>query len=167
MIYIHAAVLMFFSTVAINAWADENKSCYELAGYAAETSELIYLDEIDVALAIPICKSEFEDHACKVLGVSGDRVREVLGERGHDTDADFEAAYESAGAAFTRQKMSHILCSLELVYYETEIGRQLTEDERLERYTNWNIGLNMETLNAYYYTAVGQEEAEEKKSEAE
>ena len=108
---------------------------------------------------------EFEDHAYKVLGVSGDRVREVLGERGHDIDADFEAAYEFAGAAFMRQKMSHILCSLELVYYETEIGRQLTEDERLERYTNWDIGLNMETLNAYYYTAISQEEAEEKKSE--
>ena len=40
---------------------------------------------------------EFEDHAYKVLGVSGDRVREVLGERGHDIDADFEAAYEFAG----------------------------------------------------------------------
>ena len=74
---------------------------------------------------------EFEDHAYKVLGVSGERVREVLGERGHDIDADFEAAYEFAGAAFMRQKMSHILCSLELVYYETEIGRQLTEDESL------------------------------------
>ena len=103
---------------------------------------------------------EFEQHAYKVLGVSGDRVREVLGERGHDIDADFEAAYEFAGAAFMRQKMSHILCSLELVYYETEIGRQLTEDERLERYTNWDIGLNMETLNAYYYTATSQEQAE-------
>ena len=60
MIYIQAAVLMFFSTVAINALADENKSCHELAGYVAETNELIYLDEIDAALAIPICKSEFE-----------------------------------------------------------------------------------------------------------
>ena len=109
---------------------------------------------------------EFEDHAYKVLGVSGDRVREVLGERGHDIDADFEAAYEFAGAAFMRQKMSHTLCSLELVYYETKIGRQLTEDERLERYTNWDIGLNMETLNAYYYTAISQQEAEEQQSEA-
>ena len=26
---------------------------------------------------------EFEDHAYKVLGVSGDRVWEILGERGH------------------------------------------------------------------------------------
>ena len=108
---------------------------------------------------------EFEDHAYKVLGVSGDRVREVLGERGHDIDADFEAAYEFAGAAFMRQKMSHILCSLELVYYETEIGRQLTEDERLERYTSWDIGVNEETLNAYYSTYGRQQEAEEQKNE--
>ena len=108
---------------------------------------------------------EFEDHAYKVLGVSGDRVREVLGERGHDIDADFEAAYKFAGAAFMRQKMSHILCSLELVYYEAEIGRQLTEDERLERYTNWDIGLNIETLNAYYYTCITQQELAEQNSE--
>ena len=108
---------------------------------------------------------EFEQHAYKVLCVSGDRVREVLGERGHDIDADFEAAYKFAGAAFMRQKMSHILCSLELVYYEAEIGRQLTEDERLERYTNWDIGLNIETLNAYYYTCITQQELAEQNSE--
>jgi len=109
---------------------------------------------------------EFEDHAYTVLGVSGDRVREVLGERGHDLDAEFEAAYEFAGAAFMRQKMSHVLCALELVYHETEIGRELTKDEKLQRYTNWDIGLNMETLNAYYYTAISQQEAAEQKSEA-
>ena len=57
-----------------------------------------------------------------------------------------------------RQKMSHILCSLELVYYKTKIGRELTKDEKLQRYTNWDVGLNMETLNAYYYTAVSQQE---------
>ena len=62
---------------------------------------------------------DFEYHAYQVLSVSGDRVREVLSERGHDIDADFEAAYEFAGAAFMCQKMRHILCSLELVYYET------------------------------------------------
>ena len=90
----------------------------------------------------------------------------MLGERGHDIDADFEAAYGFAGVAFIRQKMSHILCSLELVYHETKIGRQLSEDERFERYKNWDIGLNMETLNAYYYTAISQQEATEQKSEA-
>ncbi|MDC0649880.1 hypothetical protein OAQ37_05160 [Alphaproteobacteria bacterium] len=109
---------------------------------------------------------EFEDHAYKVLGVSGDRVREVLGERGHDLNADFEAAYAFAGAAFMRQEMSYVLCSLEQVYYETEIGRELTDDEQLERYTNWNIGLNEETLNAYYSTGGRQQEAEERRKTA-
>ena len=104
---------------------------------------------------------EFEDHAYKVLGVSGDRVREVLGERGQNLDAEFEAACEFAGAAFMRQKMSHVLCALELVYHEIEIGRELTKDEKLQRFTNWNIGLNMETLNAFYYTSIGQQEAVE------
>ena len=66
---------------------------------------------------------EFETHCQHVLSVSSGRVREVLLERGHDIFEEFEAAYEFAGAAFMRQKMSHILCSLELVYYETEIGR--------------------------------------------
>ncbi len=32
--------------------------------------------------------------------------------------------------------------------------------DRLERYTNWDIGLNMETLNAYYYTAISRKEVE-------
>ena len=100
------------------------------------------------------------------MGISGDRVREVLDERGHDLDAEFEAADEFAGATFMRQKMSHVLFALELVYHETEIGRELTKDEKLKRFTNWNIDLNMETLNAYYYTAISQQEAAEQKSEA-
>ena len=106
---------------------------------------------------------EFEDHAYKVLGVSGDRVREVLGERGHDIDADFEAAYEFAGAAFMRQSMSWRLCALEQLYHETRIGRELTDDEQLERFSNWDVGLNAEILNAYYYTGMAQHEAEEQK----
>ena len=32
--------------------------------------------------------------------------------------------------------------------------------DRLERYTNWDIGPNMETLNACYYTAISQKEVE-------
>ena len=73
-------------------------------------------------------------------------------ERGHDIFQKFEAAYVSTGAAFMRQSMSFRLCMLEQVYRETEIGREPTYDEQLERYTNWNIGLNSQTINDYYYT---------------
>ena len=37
---------------------------------------------------------------------------------------------------------------------------------RMEKIYSKELGLNMETLNAYYYTAISQQEAEEKKSEA-
>ena len=67
-------------------------------------------------------------------------------------------------AQVMRQEMSYVLCSLEQVYHEIEIGRELTKDERLARYAGWNIGLNEQTLSAYYNTYGRQQEAEEQKS---
>ena len=104
---------------------------------------------------------EFEANCQHVLGVSGDRVREVLLERGHDIFQEFEAAHAFAGPTFMRQSMSWRLCMLEQVYHETEIGRELTDDEQLERFTNWGIGVNEETLNAYYSTCGRQQEEAE------
>ena len=109
---------------------------------------------------------EFETHCQHVLSVSSDRVREVLLERGHDIFEEFEAAYEFAGAAFMRQSMSWRLCALEQVYHETKIGRELTDDEQLERFTNWDVGLNAEILDADYHTCMTQQGAEEQWSEA-
>ena len=93
---------------------------------------------------------EFEQNSFKVLGVPGDRVREVLGARGENIDADFEAAWEYGGASYMRVSMSMILATLELVYYQTEIDRELTEDERIQRYESFEIGLNREIMDAWY-----------------
>ena len=109
---------------------------------------------------------EFEANFQHVLGVSGDRVREVLLERGHDIFDEFEVAYEFAGAAFMRQSMSWRLCALEQVYHETKIGRALTDDEQLERFTSWNVGLNAEILDTYYNTCITQQDTEKQKNEA-
>ena len=51
-----------------------------------------------------------------------------------------------------RQRMSFHLCMFEQVYHETEIGQEPNDEEQLERYTNWNIGHNSQTINDYYYT---------------
>ena len=101
---------------------------------------------------------EFEANCRHILGVSSDRVKEVLLECGHDIFQEFEVTYEFAGDAFMRQSMSWRLCALEQVYHETKIGRELTDDEQLERFTNWDVGLNAEILNAYYYTCMTQQE---------
>ena len=45
---------------------------------------------------------EFEANYRHVLGVSSDRVREVLIEHGHHIFQEFEAAYEFAGSAVRR-----------------------------------------------------------------
>ena len=64
------------------------------------------------------------------------------------------------------QSMSWRLCALEQVYHEMKISRELTDDEQLERFTNWDVGLNAEILDAYYYTCMTQQDAEKQKNEA-
>ena len=46
---------------------------------------------------------EFEANSYKLLGIPGNRVREMLAKYGEDTDAKFEAAWDFGGAVFMRQ----------------------------------------------------------------
>ena len=97
---------------------------------------------------------EFEDNCFKVLGVPSSRVREVFSQHNDDIDAEFEAAWKFGGAAFMRQTMSMKLVTLEMVYYETEIGRQLTQEEQAKltvtmqrQYKDFCIALKQLTFN--------------------
>ena len=102
---------------------------------------------------------EFEANSYKLMGVPGNRVREVLAKYGEDIDAEFEAAWEFGGAAFMRQCMSLTLCRLEQIYHERDVGRQLTQDEADERYTAWDVGLDVKTIDEYYLKKRKQDEA--------
>ena len=102
---------------------------------------------------------EFEANSYKLMGVPGNRVREVLAKYGEDIDAEFEAAWDFGGATFMRQCMSLTLCRLEQIYYERDLGRQLTQGEADERYTAWDIGLNAKAIDEYYLTKKKQVEA--------
>ena len=106
---------------------------------------------------------EFEANSYKLLGVPGNRVREVLSDKGEDIDAEFEAAWGFGGAAFMRQCMSLTLCRLEQIYHERDLGRHLTEDEADERYTGWDIGLDTQTIDEYYLKKQEQDELAEQK----
>ena len=102
---------------------------------------------------------EFEANSYKLLGVPGNRVREVLSDKGEDIDAEFEAAWDFGGAAFMRQCMSLTLCRLEQIYHERDLGRNLTQNEADERYTAWDIGLDTKTIDEYYLKKQEQDEA--------
>ena len=92
---------------------------------------------------------EFDANCYKVFGVSGTRVHEVLSERGDDLYEVFEQAFDHGGAAFMRLKMLMSIAALENVYYETKIGRELSEEEMDERFEGLGIGLNADTIAEY------------------
>ena len=92
---------------------------------------------------------EFDANCYKVFGVSGTRVHEVLSERGDDLYEVFEQAFDHGGVAFMRLKMLMSIARLEMVYYETKIGRELSQDEMNERFESLGIGLNADTIAEY------------------
>ena len=108
---------------------------------------------------------EFEANCSHVLGVSSYRVREVLGHHGENIDDKFEAAWQFGGAAHMRQTMSMTIATLEAVYHESEIGKELTEEEQLSRFESWGIGLTPEIVDAWKDKRVAQFESEEKRHE--
>ena len=92
---------------------------------------------------------EFEQNLFKILGVPADRVREVLGARDENIDEMIEAAWEFGGAQFARTTFNMVLATLNLVYHETEIGRELDDDEKIARYESFDVGLTKEIMDAW------------------
>ena len=93
---------------------------------------------------------EFEQNSYKVLGVPTDRIREVLGEHGEDIDAEFDAAWNFGGASFMRLTMNFKLAALETLYHEIKTGVELTAEEQRFRFESLGLGLNEDTVTAYY-----------------
>ena len=79
--------------------------------------------------------------------------------RDEDINVKFEAAWAFGGAPFMRQEMSMTLAILELIYHESDIGRQLTVKEQTDRYVSWDIGLDAKTIDDYYLNKQKQSEA--------
>ena len=103
--------------------------------------------------------AEFESNCFKIFGVPGARVREVLSDRGEDLFEMYEEAWGYGGAVFMRQTMAMTILTLEAVYHETEIGRSLTDSERVERYESFDIGMDVDTMNAWQDMRVAQLDA--------
>ena len=100
--------------------------------------------------------AEFESNCFKIFGVPGARVREVLSERGDDLFEKYEEAWTYGGAVFMRQTMAFTILTLEAVYYETEIGRELSEEERNARFKSFDIGMDADTIDVWHTTRAAQ-----------
>ena len=106
--------------------------------------------------------AEFESNCFKIFGVPGARVREVLSERGDDLFEMYEEAWDYGGAVFMRQTMAFTILSLEAIYHETEIGRELTVEERNDRFESFDVGMNADTIDAWQEMRVAQLNSKEK-----
>ena len=100
--------------------------------------------------------AEFERNCFHIFGVPGARVREVLSDREDDLFQMYQEAWEYGGAVYMRQTMAFTILSLEAVYHETEIGRELTEEERNQRFESFDIGMDGHTIDAWQTTRVAQ-----------
>ena len=103
--------------------------------------------------------AEFESNCFKIFGVPGARVREILTFPGEDLFEMYEEAWNYGGAVFMRQTMAFTILSLEAIYHETEIGRDLTIEERAGRFESFDIGMDTITIEAWHKTRVAQLEA--------
>ena len=103
--------------------------------------------------------AEFESNCFKIFGVPGARVREVLSERGDDLFEMYEEAWDYGGAILMRQTMAFTILSPEAIYHETEIGRELTVEERNDRFESFDIGMNADTIDAWQEMRVAQLDA--------
>lgn len=92
---------------------------------------------------------EFESNCFKVFGVPGSRVREILTFPGEDLFKMYEEAWDFGGAVYMRQTMAFTILSLEMIYHETEIGRELNDGERAKRFESFGLGMDAETINAW------------------
>ena len=100
--------------------------------------------------------AEFESNCFKVFGLPGARIREILTFPGEDLFKMYEEAWNFGGAVYMRQTMSFTILTLEAVYHETEIGRYLTDRERVERYESFDIGMDLDAMNAWQEMRVAQ-----------
>ena len=100
--------------------------------------------------------AEFERNCFDIFGMPGARIREILSNCGEDLFEMYEEAWDFGGAVFMRQTMAMTVLTLEAVYYETEIGKQLSDEERVERYESFDIGLDAKSMRDWRKKRIAQ-----------
>ena len=93
--------------------------------------------------------NEYEANCNSIFGVSGERVREVLSERGNDLFELYEEAWSYGGARFMRLTMAYTILTLEVIYHQEREGVSLSDEQRHSRYASFKIGLDEESINEW------------------
>ena len=84
---------------------------------------------------------DFEKNLKRVLGMSFEEFKNVLGPDKDKITEKYEAAYDSGGPEKMRFYMNWSISNLSIIFTEQDIGRSMTDEEKIDHRNSLGLGL--------------------------
>ena len=84
---------------------------------------------------------DFEKNLKRVLGMSFEEFKNVLGPDKDRLTEKYEAAYDSGGPERMRFYMNWSISNASIIFTEQDIGRSMTDEEKIDHRNSLGLGL--------------------------
>jgi len=84
---------------------------------------------------------DFEKNLKRVLGMSFEEFKNVLGPDKDKLKEKYEAAYDSGGPERMRFYMNWSISNASIIFTEQDIGRSMTDEEKIDHRNSLGLGL--------------------------
>ena len=84
---------------------------------------------------------DFEKNLYRILGMSFEEFKNVLGQDKDRLTEKYEDAYDSGGPEKMRFYMNWSISNLSIIFTEQDIGRPMTDEEKAAHRNNLGLGL--------------------------
>ena len=84
---------------------------------------------------------DFEKNLKRVLGMSFEEFKNVLGQDKDRLTEKYEDAYDSGGPEKMRFYMNWSISNASIIFTEQDIGRPMTDEEKIDHRNNLGLGL--------------------------
>ena len=84
---------------------------------------------------------DFETNLNRILGMSFEEFKNVLGQEKNSLTERYEAAYDSGGPKKMRFYMNWSIANLSIIFTEQDISRPMTNEEKAAHRNNLGLGL--------------------------
>jgi hypothetical protein len=84
---------------------------------------------------------DFEKNLKRILGMSFEEFKNVLGPDKDKLTENYEAAYDSGGPERMRFYMNWSISNASIIFTEQDIGRSMTDEEKIDHRNSLGLGL--------------------------
>ena len=84
---------------------------------------------------------DFEKNLKRVLGMSFEEFKNVLGPDKDKLTEKYEAAYDSGGPERMRFYMNWSISNASIIFTEQDIGRSMTDEEKIDHRNSLGLGI--------------------------